>query len=144
MGAARSVGVDIEPQAITAASQNAELNRIGPEKLKLLLVPTNDGASSVNEGHEDTDTDLAEVKVLTDKDQFDIVIANILLNPLLELADEIVSHARPGATIGLSGVLREQVPSVIEQYSQFLEDISVSEMEDWACIKGRKKAKYAN
>lgn len=32
-----------------------------------------------------------------------------------------------------------QVSSVIERYSPILEDISVSEMEDWACIKGKKK-----
>lgn len=140
LGAALSVGVDIDPQAITAASQNAELNNIGPEKLKLLLVPTKDSASSVNEeAQEDSDAESAGDKVLTNKDQFDIVIANILLKPLLDLADEIVSHARAGATIGLSGIIRDQVPSVVLRYSQFLEDISVSRMEDWACIKGRKK-----
>lgn len=140
LGAALSVGVDIDPQAITAASQNAELNNIGPEKLKLLLVPTKDGASSVNEeAQEDSDAESAGDKVLMHKDQFDIVIANILLNPLLDLADEIVSHARAGGTIGLSGIIHDQVPSVVGRYSQFLEDISVSEMEDWACIKGRKK-----
>lgn len=140
LGAALSVGVDIDPQAITAASQNAELNNIGPEKLKLLLVPTKDSASAVNEeAQEDSDAESAGDKVLTNKDQFDIVIANILLKPLLDLADEIVSHARAGATIGLSGIIRDQVPSVVLRYSQFLEDISVSRMEDWACIKGRKK-----
>lgn len=140
LGAALSVGVDIDPQAITAASQNAELNNIGPEKLKLRLVPTKDGASSVNEeAQEDLDAESAGDKVLMHKDQFDIVIANILLNPLLDLADEIVSHARAGATIGLSGIIHDQVPSVVGRYSQFLADISVSEMEDWACIKGRKK-----
>lgn len=140
LGAALSVGVDIDPQSITAASQNAELNNIGPEKLKLRLVPTKDGASSVNEeAQEDLDAESAGDKVLMHKDQFDIVIANILLNPLLDLADEIVSHARAGATIGLSGIIHAQVPSVVGRYSQFLADISVSEMEDWACIKGRKK-----
>lgn len=140
LGAALSVGVDIDPQSITAASQNAELNNIGPEKLKLRLVPTKDGVSSVNEeAQEDLDAESAGDKVLMHKDQFDIVIANILLNPLLDLADEIVSHARAGATIGLSGIIHDQVPSVVGRYSQFLADISVSEMEDWACIKGRKK-----
>ncbi|KAJ8438259.1 hypothetical protein Cgig2_030624 [Carnegiea gigantea] len=110
LGAALSVGVDIDPQAITAASQNAELNNIGPEKLKLLLVPTKNGASSVNEeAQEDLDAESAGDKVLTRKDQFDIVIANILLNPLLDLADEIVSHARAGATIGLSGIIHDQI-----------------------------------
>jgi len=110
LGASLSVGVDIDPQAITAASQNAELNNIGPEKLKLLLVPMKDNASFINEeAQQDSDAESARDHVLTTKDQFDIVIANILLNPLLDLADEIVSHARAGATVGLSGVIHDQV-----------------------------------
>ncbi|KAJ8437810.1 hypothetical protein Cgig2_021352 [Carnegiea gigantea] len=97
-------------KAITAASQNAELNNIGPEKLKLLLVPTKDGVSSINEeAQEDSEAESAGDKVLTHKDQFDIVIVNILLNPLLDLADQIVSLARAGATIGLSGIIHDQV-----------------------------------
>ncbi|KNA19063.1 hypothetical protein SOVF_064980 [Spinacia oleracea] len=134
LGAALSVGVDIDPQAITAAHQNAELNHIEPEKLKLYLVPSEDGASLVDKKEFPAD------KKFMDTDKYDIVIANILLNPLLALADEIVSLAKAGATVGLSGIIHEQVSSVIERYSAFLEDISVSEMEDWACIKGKKKA----
>lgn len=37
-----------------------------------------------------------------------------------------------------------QVPKVIERYSQFLDSISVSEMEDWACVSGRKKGDLAS
>jgi len=47
--------------------------------------------------------------VTTDCAKFDVVIANILLNPLMDLADQIVSYAKPGAVVGLSGVLYEQV-----------------------------------
>ncbi|XP_021773710.1 uncharacterized protein LOC110737683 [Chenopodium quinoa] len=139
LGAALSVGVDIDPQAITAARQNAELNNIEPEQLKLCLVPSEDSSSLVDEKvHEDLCAKGLPADQI-DTYKYDIVIANILLNPLLALADEIVSHAKVGATVGLSGIIHEQVPSVIERYSPFLEDISVSEMEDWACIQGRKK-----
>lgn len=141
LGATLSVGVDIDPQAITAARQNADLNKIGPDKLKLHLVSVKDNAAYLDEEvHEGLHTEeFARDEVFTNKDQYDIVIANILLTPLLDLADKIVSHAKAGATIGLSGILHEQVQSVIERYSQFLEDTSVSQLEDWACIKGRKK-----
>ncbi|KMT13134.1 hypothetical protein BVRB_4g086760 [Beta vulgaris subsp. vulgaris] len=141
LGAALSVGVDIDPQAITAARQNAELNNIEPEKLKLYLVSSEDSASLVDEKvQEDMHAkESAAEQNSNNTNEYDIVIANILLNPLLALADEIVSHAKVGATVGLSGILNEQVSSVIERYSPFLEDISVSEMEDWACIKGKKK-----
>ncbi|XP_010675485.2 uncharacterized protein LOC104891486 isoform X3 [Beta vulgaris subsp. vulgaris] len=141
LGAALSVGVDIDPQAITAARQNAELNNIEPEKLKLYLVSSEDSASLVDEKvQEDMHAkESAAEQNSNNTNEYDIVIANILLNPLLALADEIVSHAKVGATVGLSGILNEQVSSVIERYSPILEDISVSEMEDWACIKGKKK-----
>ncbi|CAO2833378.1 unnamed protein product [Amaranthus hypochondriacus] len=141
LGAALSVGVDIDPQAITAARQNAELNNIQPEKLKLILVRSQDETSIEDEkAQEDLHTKTSAADQFIQMHKYDIVIANILLNPLLALADEIVSHAKVGATVGLSGVLHEQVSSVIERYSSFLEEISVSEMGDWACIKGKKKA----
>jgi ribosomal protein L11 methylase PrmA len=50
-----------------------------------------------------------EIQTVTDKDKYDVVIANILLNPLLDNADQIISRAKPGAVIGLSGILSEQV-----------------------------------
>lgn len=111
LGAALSVGVDIDPQAITAARQNAELNNIEPEKLKLYLVSSEDSASLVDEKvQEDMHAkESAAEQNSNNTNEYDIVIANILLNPLLALADEIVSHAKVGATVGLSGILNEQV-----------------------------------
>ncbi|KAL2944359.1 Ribosomal protein L11 methyltransferase [Bienertia sinuspersici] len=110
LGAALSVGVDIDPQAITAAHQNAELNNIEPERLKLYLLPSKDDASFVEKVQEDLHAEeLPADKNFVNTDKYDIVIANILLNPLLALADEIVSLAKVGATVGLSGILHDQV-----------------------------------
>ncbi|XP_023535559.1 uncharacterized protein LOC111796963 [Cucurbita pepo subsp. pepo] len=126
-GAAISTGIDVDPKAIESAQNNAALNSIEPEKLQLHLVPS----------------DIVEYKFsetfISGKENFDIVIANILLNPLLDLADHVVSYAKPEAVVGLSGILSEQVPAIIERYSQYLEGISVSTMDDWACVSGRKK-----
>ncbi|XP_008463688.2 uncharacterized protein LOC103501776 isoform X2 [Cucumis melo] len=126
-GAAFSVGIDVDPQAIESGHKNAALNNIEPEKLQLHLVPS----------------DLAEYKdcetYISGKENFDIVIANILQNPLLDLADYVVSYAKPEAVVALSGILSEQVPAIIERYSQYLEGISVSTMDDWACVSGKKK-----
>ncbi|KAI3457432.1 hypothetical protein Pfo_014095 [Paulownia fortunei] len=140
-GADLSVGFDIEPQAITSARHNAALNNIGPEQLLLSLVPSKNGP------HFESECPLKDIsaqdsynsKIIAEKDKFDVVIANILLYPLLDLADHIVSYGKPGATIGISGIISEQVPSVMKRYSQFLEDINVSMMDDWACISGSKK-----
>ncbi|XP_059444750.1 uncharacterized protein LOC132176530 [Corylus avellana] len=142
-GAALSVGIDVDPQAITSACQNASLNNIRPEKMQLHLVPGKACPPSMNER---TCGVVEEPKsngmgFICGTEQYDVVIANILLNPLLELADNIVSYAKHGSVVGLSGILSEQVPYIIERYSPFLEGISVSEMDDWACVSGRKKRK---
>ena len=98
-GAAISTGIDVDPKAIESAQNNAALNSIEPEKLQLHLVPS----------------DIVEYKFsetfISGKENFDIVIANILLNPLLDLADHVVSYAKPEAVVGLSGILSEQVCS---------------------------------
>ncbi|KAL0353779.1 UNVERIFIED_CONTAM: Ribosomal protein L11 methyltransferase [Sesamum angustifolium] len=140
-GADLSVGFDIERQAITSARHNAVLNNIGPEKLLLSLVPSKNGPQFENEcPYEDISSqDLYNSKIIVEKDKYDVVIANILLYPLLDLAERIVSYAKPGAVVGVSGIISEQVPKVVEHYSQFLEDINVSTMDDWACITGSKK-----
>lgn len=57
---------------------------------------------------------------MLEEEKYDIVIANILLNPLLELADKIVSYAKPGATVGVSGILSEQVCIIPMLVSLFL------------------------
>jgi len=94
-GAASSVGVDIDPLAINSAIHNAALNNIPLEKLELHLAPIENSSS----GRE----------IPLQKEQFDVVIANILLNPVMNLADHILSFVKPGATIGISGILSEQV-----------------------------------
>ncbi|KAF5730693.1 hypothetical protein HS088_TW19G00287 [Tripterygium wilfordii] len=138
-GAALSVGVDIDPKAIISARENAVLNDIGPEKMKLHLIPS-ETSPSINQGaHRFVRDPSLYGEVISETEKYDVVIANILLNPLLDLADHIASYAKPGATVGVSGILTEQVPLIMDRYSQFLEDMSVSEIDDWACVSGTKK-----
>ncbi|XP_047161101.1 uncharacterized protein LOC124831224 isoform X3 [Vigna umbellata] len=138
-GAAFAVGVDVDSEAIASASQNASLNNIRPDKMQLHLI-TNKTSSSCKD---DSTFGVMErentYEIQTYCAKFDVVIANILLNPLMDLADQITSYAKPGAVVGLSGVLSEQVQYIIERYSPFLEDIKVSKMDDWACVSGRKR-----
>ncbi|KAH6834829.1 ribosomal protein L11 methyltransferase-like protein [Perilla frutescens var. hirtella] len=137
-GADLSVGFDIEPQAIASARHNASLNNVGPEKLLLSLVPSENRNESPLDHMSAEDS--YNLKLIAEKNKYDVVVANILLYPLLELADRIVSYAKPGATVGISGIISEQIPVVMERYSQLLEDINISMMDDWACISGSKKA----
>ncbi|ESR65032.1 hypothetical protein CICLE_v10010717mg, partial [Citrus x clementina] len=139
-GAAMFVGVDIDPQVIKSAHQNAALNNIGPKKIKLHLVPDRTFTASMNERVDGVVEYLSshEIRGISETEEYDVVIANILLNPLPQLADHIVSYAKPGAVVGISGILSEQLPRIINRYSEFLEDILVSEMDDWRSVSGTK------
>lgn len=109
-GAALSVGFDIDPQAIMSARHNATLNSIGPETMELHLVPGKTCSSL--DGREDEmvkEQSYYGTGVISGTEKYDVVIANILLNPLLDLADHIVSYAKPRAVVGISGIISEQV-----------------------------------
>ncbi|KAL8205481.1 hypothetical protein R6Q57_009032 [Mikania cordata] len=142
LGAASAVGFDIDPQAITAARHNAALNDIEPDKLELQVVPSNISRISTDQWQwamKDDGVPEHDVEIVTEKQKYDVVVANILLNPLLDLADHIVSYAKPGGVVGLSGIILEQVPTVVDRYANLLEGITVSEIDDWACIRGTKR-----
>lgn len=141
MGAALSIGIDIDPQAVSSACENMLLNGMDSRKMLVYLVPT--GAepscfsSSIDKSEENPRSDL-ELK--SSRGTFHIVVANILLNPLLELVEDIAGYAKAGGTVAVSGILCEQVPKVEKAYSRYLDNISVSEMDGWACLQGTRKA----
>jgi ribosomal protein L11 methylase PrmA len=110
MGATRAVGVDVDPMAISSASYNASLNMIEDHRFQVFLADMN-GGNPVPPGaayHPVYDNSMDEEKETCGSD-FDLVVANILANPLVELSDQIASYARPGGIVGLSGILVDQV-----------------------------------
>ena len=111
LGAARVAGVDIDPQAVESARANAERN-------------------GVNAVFADSAQMLAG--------EYDVVVANILSNPLRVLAPAICAHVRSGGSLALSGILREQADEIISIYAQWL-PLAVADMrEDWVCLSGIK------
>ena len=74
------IGIDIDPQAVESARQNSERNR-----------------AEVTYGLPDACPD----------GEFDIVVANILSNPLKLMASMLASKVKPGGRIALSGVLAQ-------------------------------------
>ncbi len=115
LGAARLAGVDIDEQALVASRENVARNGIAAERLALYL-PERFPAGA----------------------DFDLVIANILAGPLVELAPKLVSHLRPGGEIILSGILREQSETVQEAYRPSIEFVDVRQREEWVCLHGRR------
>lgn len=111
-------GVDIDPQALIATYDNAEVNQVN-EKIKTFL------PDDYKKQHSAT--------------QYDIVVANILSGPLAELAPMLASHAKTGGDIVLSGILREQAEPLIETYGQYFQMDAPEFEEDWVLLHGIKK-----
>jgi ribosomal protein L11 methyltransferase len=113
------VGTDIDPQAMVAARSNAEINGVD------ITFALPDDA----------------VPMLGADARYDIVIANILANPLQVLAPALIQRIRPGGQIVLSGVLSRQADEVIATYSQWLKLSVWKESEGWVCLSGTLEVK---
>ena len=111
LGAGGVAGVDIDPQAVEAARANAERNGV-----TALFA---DSAQPV-------------------AGEYDLVVANILSNPLRVLAPAICAHVRSGGRLALSGILREQADEIIAIYAQWLPMQVADVREDWVCLAGIK------
>ncbi|MDT8281188.1 MAG: 50S ribosomal protein L11 methyltransferase [Gammaproteobacteria bacterium] len=118
LGVAHSDGVDIDPQALTATMDNAEVNKV-KEKIECYL------PGDYDKKHAET--------------QYDIVLANILSGPLTELAATLARHTKTGGDIVLSGILREQAETVLDSYRDFFEMETPVFKEDWVLLHGVKR-----
>jgi len=114
LGCSPVVGTDIDSQAMDAARSNADINRTN-----ICFVLPNENAAE-----------------LASETKYDIVMANILANPLQVLAPALVNKMRPGGKIVLSGVLARQAEEVIATYKQWLKLSVWQESEGWVCLQG--------
>ena len=111
LGAASTVGVDIDEQAVQATEDNAKVNRV--EVQALLPDGLADG-------------------------QFDVVVANILSNPLKVLAPMLSGRVRSGGQLILSGVLERQAEEVAQAYASWLPLTVWQARDGWVCLAGTK------
>ena len=109
LGAGRAKGVDIDPQALLAARENALQNRVEIE-LRSAVAPSHTVA--------------------------DIVVANILAHPLIVLAPVLAGLTARGGRIALSGVLREQKAEVVDAYSRWFALESRASEDGWVLLAG--------
>lgn len=117
LGATMATGTDIDSQALTASRDNAERNGISEQQL-LLRLPETLPTSSV-----------------------DVVVANILAGPLVELAPTIAGHVAPGGRLALSGILSHQADDVLDAYrDQGLIMHEPIERDGWVCLPGHRPA----
>ena len=111
LGARHAVGVDIDPDAVRTARANARRNDVAGEFLEACAPLTFTA---------------------------DIVIANILANPLKVLAPMLASRCRHGGQIALSGILSGQAREVESCYSHWIAFAPPAEAEGWVCLSGVK------
>jgi ribosomal protein L11 methyltransferase len=118
LGATHAIAVDHDPQAIEATRANADRNGV-VDRLSTCLP---DGLGGL------------EARLPSD-----LVIANILAGPLVELAPTLLGHLRPQGDLVLSGVLLEQVDAVSDAYRRDVDLEPVRVREDWALISGLRR-----
>ena len=109
LGAARVCGVDIDPQAVLAARANAMQNRVAADFFEPGAEP---------------------------KLPYQVVVANILANPLIALAPLLATATLPRGHVVLSGVLATQAQDVMHVYSAWF-DMAAPALDDgWALLSG--------
>lgn len=114
LGAARVAGTDIDAQALDAARINADANGVVAEYTAPDRIPPG---------------------------RFDIVLANILTNPLKVLAPTLLARLAPGGALVLAGLLARQADELVATYAAIDPAVRLSvwaEDDGWACLAGTR------
>lgn len=110
LGARSASSIDLDPQALVATRENARRNGV--------------------EGS-------LEVLSVTDpRPLVDVLLANILAQPLIDLAPGLKSMVRPGGIAVLSGILESQAEAVASAYAPWFDMRPFATRNDWVCLEG--------
>lgn len=115
LGAQAAVGVDNDPQALAASTDNAERNGVGD--LLRVYSPEDEPAAT-----------------------YPVVVANILASALEALAETLAARVAPGGVIALSGILHGQEDALLERYATWFDGLEAVQDGDWMRITGTRKA----
>jgi ribosomal protein L11 methyltransferase len=112
LGAGAVDAVDIDSQAVEVSLANARANHV---------------------------TLRASLPEALASGRYDLVVANILAQPLVELAPELSAHTRAGGRVALSGILASQAEEVRTAYARAF-DMTIGEHEEgWALVHGVRR-----
>ena len=112
LGAAGVDAVDVDPQSVEASAANAALNHVAVRAFAPEALPPA---------------------------QYDVVVSNILLQPLVLLAPLLAARARPGGRIALAGILETQARELIEAYAPWFDTAVRAQLEGWALVAGNRR-----
>lgn len=113
LGAARAVGVDNDPQAITATHDNAQRNGVTID----VHLPQDEPVAT-----------------------YPVVVANILASALDALAEALAARTATGGRIAMSGILAGQEGELLLRFEPWFDALQVSREEDWVRIDGVRNA----
>jgi len=114
LGASHAIAVDLDPQALIATRANALRNQVLAQ-LEIQGVPATLPAA-------------------------DLVVANILADPLIELLPVLRAACKTGADLVLSGLLKSQAYAVKAAYISSFDIVRVFGRDDWCCVHARRSA----
>ncbi len=114
LGAAAALAIDIDPQALLATRENAARNQVDAR----LTVA---GPAEAPQG------------------KTEILLANILAEPLMELASSFAERVAPGGSIVLSGILRSQAAPIASRYGAWFDMHPATVRDDWALLHGLRR-----
>ena len=115
LGAARVIAVDIDPQARLASRENAARNGVLDQ-----VQSTEDPRPGERAA--------------------DILLANILAGPLVDLAPRLAELVRPGGRLALSGLLLDQVDTVAAAYQPWFHIALTASRDGWGFLSGHRRA----
>jgi ribosomal protein L11 methyltransferase len=111
LGAGRVLGVDIDPEALRTGRGNAGRNAAEVQ----FVLPGDDG-----------------------QDSFDLVLANILANPLEALAPLLAARTRPGGRLVIAGLLDVQADALAGVYAPWFNMVRFDSEEGWTALEGER------
>ena len=114
LGASAAVGVDNDPQALSASVDNAQRNGVGAQLA--VYLPDAEPAAS-----------------------YPVVVANILASALDAVAEKLASRVAPGGVIALSGILHGQEDALLSRYAPWFDELQAVRLDDWMRITGRRR-----
>ena len=117
LGASSVVAIDNDPQAVLATKDN---------------VANNQCESIITIHHTDDNVVL---------ERCDLLIANILANPLVELESTFSDLVKEGGNIVLSGILYEQLEMILEAYKGHFDGLEVQQKDEWCRVSGTRNNK---
>lgn len=116
LGVAHATAIDNDPQALIATRDNAQRNNIDTQKLTIIYpreIPRNL--------------------------QTDVLVANILAQPLIDLANNIGALLKSGGDIALSGILEDQAQAVMQAYKPWIDWQTPTIKDGWVRLSGIRK-----